>query len=99
MFLLNAIKSNPKLKKFAYWPPIPRGQAGPRLWVRLFINPFTRKRGQSTTISYNTRICTHALTGAGSVTTKNIPLFSFAVRNPARFNKKYNFETISWQKV
>jgi len=56
MFLLSAIKSNPKLKKFVHWLLIPRGQARPRLWVRLFVNPFIHKKGKSTIIRYNTRM-------------------------------------------
>jgi acetyltransferase-like isoleucine patch superfamily enzyme len=56
MSLLHAIKSNPKLKKFAHWLLIPRGQARPRLWVRLFINPFIHKKGKSTIIRFSTRL-------------------------------------------
>ncbi len=56
MQLQSAIKSNPKLKKFVHWLLIPRGQARPRLWVRLFVNPFIYKRGKNTTIRYNTRM-------------------------------------------
>jgi len=53
---LNVIKSNPRLKKFAHWLMIPRGQARPRLWVRLFVNPFIHKRGKNTIIRYSTRM-------------------------------------------
>jgi len=56
MPLLSAIKSNPKLKKFAHWLIIPRGQARPRLWVRVFVNPFIHKKGKNTIIRYNTRM-------------------------------------------
>src|ERR1700685_350798 len=56
MFLLSAIKSNPKIKKFVHWLLIPRGQARPRLWVRLFVNPFIHKKGRNTIIRYNTRM-------------------------------------------
>ena len=56
MLLLSAIKSNPKLKKFVHWLLIPRGQSKPRLWVRLFVNPFIHKRGKNTVIRYNTRM-------------------------------------------
>jgi acetyltransferase-like isoleucine patch superfamily enzyme len=56
MSLLSVIKSNPKLKKFVHWLLIPRGQARPRLWVRLFVNPFIHKRGRNTVIRFNTRM-------------------------------------------
>jgi len=56
MQLLNTVKSNPGLKKFLHWLLIPRGQARPRLWVRLFVNPFVHKKGRNTIIRYNTRM-------------------------------------------
>jgi acetyltransferase-like isoleucine patch superfamily enzyme len=56
MFLVSTIKSNPGLKKFVHWLLIPRGQARPRLWVRLFVNPFIHKKGKNTIIRYNTRM-------------------------------------------
>jgi acetyltransferase-like isoleucine patch superfamily enzyme len=56
MLLLPAIKSNPKLKKFAHWLLIPSGQARPRLWAKLFLNPLVHKRGKNTIIRYNTRM-------------------------------------------
>ena len=56
MLLLSAIKSNPKLKKIVHWLLIPRGQARPRLWVRLFVNPFIHKKGKGTIIRFNTRM-------------------------------------------
>ncbi len=204
MSLLSSVKSNPKLKKIVHWLLIPRGQARPRLWVRLFVNPFVHKRGKNTTIRFNSRmdllpfkkfeigsnsivedfatinngvgdvfignnvgvglsnviigpvtignyvmlaqnivisglnhgyedinippriqkvitkqiiieddvwigancvitagvtIGKHAVIGAGSVVTKDIPRFSVAVGNPARVIKKYNFETNCWGKV
>jgi acetyltransferase-like isoleucine patch superfamily enzyme len=56
MFLQRSIKSNPRIKKFVHWLLIPRGQARPRLWVRLFVNPFIHKKGRNTIIRYNTRM-------------------------------------------
>ena len=56
MLLLPAIKSNPRLKKIIHWMLIPTGQARPRRWVRLFLNPFIHKRGKNTIIRYNTRM-------------------------------------------
>ena len=204
MSLRNAFKSNPKIKKFAHWLLIPRGQAKPRLWVRLFINPFIHKRGKNAIVRRYARmdlfpfndfemgsksiiedfatinngvgdvfignntgiglgnviigpvkignyvmlaqnivisglnhgyedinlpprlqkvvtkqividdnvwigansvvlagvsIGKHAVIGAGSVVTKDIPGYCVAVGNPARVIKEYHFETNSWQKV
>jgi acetyltransferase-like isoleucine patch superfamily enzyme len=56
MSFLSTVKSNPKLKKIAHWLIIPHGQARPRLWVRLFVNPFIHKKGKNTIIRYNTRM-------------------------------------------
>ena len=56
MSLLSTIKSNPKLKKFAHWLIIPKGQARPRLWVRLVVNPFIHKRGKNSIIRFSTRM-------------------------------------------
>ncbi len=99
MFLRNATKSNPKLKKIVHWLLIPRGQARPRLWVRLFVNPFFHKQGRSAVITFYTRICKIALIGAGSLTSgKNIPP-STVMANPARVINKYNFAAGSRQKV
>src|SRR5882757_4970091 len=56
MSLLSVIKSHPNLKKFVHWLLIPHGQARPRLWVRLFVNPFIHKKGKNTIIRYNTRM-------------------------------------------
>jgi acetyltransferase-like isoleucine patch superfamily enzyme len=204
MLLLSAIKSNPKLKKFTHWLIVPSGQAKPRLWVKLFVNPFIHKKGKKTIIRFKSRmdlfpfrkfsigassivedfatinngvgdviignncgiglnnviigpvtmgnyvmlaqnvvisglnhgyedvtipprlqkistqqitieddvwigantvitagvtIGKHAVIGAGSIVTKNIPEFCVAVGNPAKVIKKYNFEIGSWQKV
>lgn len=56
MSLLSTIKSNTKLKKFAHWLIVPRGQAKPRLWVKLFVNPFIHKRGKHTIIRFKSRM-------------------------------------------
>ncbi len=56
MQLLSAVKSNPRLKKIVHWLLIPRGQARPRLWVRLFVNPFFHKKGNGAIIRFNTRM-------------------------------------------
>src|SRR5580698_2843849 len=56
MSLLQIVKSKPGLKKFTHWLIIPQGQARPRLWVRLFVNPFIHKKGRGATIRTNTRM-------------------------------------------
>ena len=55
--------------------------------------------GANCTITAGVTIGKHAVIGAGSVVTKDIPRFSVAVGNPARVIKKYNFETNTWDKV
>lgn len=46
MGLKEKINSNPVLKKLVHWMLIPTGQARPRLWVKLFVNPFVHKKGK-----------------------------------------------------
>lgn len=50
------IKSNPALKKLIHWCLIPKHQARPRLWVKLFVNPFYHKKGKYVTICRRTRM-------------------------------------------
>jgi len=54
MSILEKIKANPRLKQLALNCLMPRNQARPRLWVKLFLNPFKHKRGK------NSRICRYA---------------------------------------
>ena len=57
MLFLDAIKSNPKLKKIVHRLLIPRGQAKPRVVGNcLFVNPFIHKKSKSATIRRNTRM-------------------------------------------
>ncbi|HZY39300.1 MAG TPA: acyltransferase [Mucilaginibacter sp.] len=56
MSLLQIVKSKPGLKKFTHWLIIPSGQARPRLWVRLFVNPFVHKKGKRAIIRTHTRM-------------------------------------------
>jgi len=56
MSLLQIVKSQPGLKKFTHWLIIPSGQARPRFWVRLFVNPFVHKKGSGAIIRRNTRM-------------------------------------------
>jgi acetyltransferase-like isoleucine patch superfamily enzyme len=50
MSVTEKIKSNPRLKKFIHWMLIPTNQARPRLWVRLFLNPFYHQKGKGVII-------------------------------------------------
>lgn len=50
MGLKEKINSNPALKKLVHWMLIPTGEAVPRLWVKLLINPFVHKRGRGSKI-------------------------------------------------
>lgn len=56
MSLLSKIKANPRLKKMAHFLLIPRHDFRPRLWVRLFINPFKHIRGAESIIRRRTRL-------------------------------------------
>jgi len=56
MSLKDKIKSNPGLKKLAHTLLYPRGQARPRLWVKVFLNPFFHKRGRHSKICFQTRM-------------------------------------------
>jgi acetyltransferase-like isoleucine patch superfamily enzyme len=56
MSIVSKIKSNPKLKQFALAMLIPKNDNKPRLWVRLFLNPFKHKRGKGSIIRSRTRI-------------------------------------------
>jgi len=51
MSLTEKIKANPKLKQLVLNCLMPKNQSRPRLWVKLFLNPFKHKRGK------NSRIC------------------------------------------
>jgi len=56
MSLKDKIKSNPKLKKIAHWLLIPNNDHRPRLWVRLFINPFKHTKGAGSIIRCTSRM-------------------------------------------
>ncbi|MBD3749170.1 MAG: acyltransferase [Sphingobacteriales bacterium] len=204
MSLSSYIKSNPRLKKFVHWMIVPTHDFRPRLWIRLFVNPFRNKKGKNAIIRRNAKldvlpfnsfsvgansiiedfatinngvgdisigehsmigrgnvvigpvnignrvmlapnivisglnhgyedvnvspsnqpvttqtinikddvwigansvitagvtIGKHAVVGAGSVVTKDVPDFCIAAGNPAKIIKKYNKESNSWEKV
>ncbi len=56
MGIKEKITANEKVKKIVHWLLIPRNQARPRLWVKIFINPFIHKKGKRTLIRRRTRM-------------------------------------------
>jgi len=56
MSVVSKIKSNPALKSLALQLLIPANEHRPRLWVRLFLNPFKHKRGKGSVIRSMTRM-------------------------------------------
>ena len=56
MSLKESIKSNPRLKKLIHWMLIPKNEARPRFWVKLFVNPFIHKRGKGSRIRKRVRM-------------------------------------------
>jgi len=54
MRIIQAIKSNPRLKSLVHKLIV--GNARPRLWVRLFLNPFLNNRGKRSCIRRRSRI-------------------------------------------
>lgn len=50
------IKSNPALKKLIHWMLIPSGEARPRVWVKLLVNPFIHKYGKGSKIRWRVRM-------------------------------------------
>ena len=56
MSLADKIKGNPGLKKLVHRMLLPKDEARPRLWVRLFLNRFFHHRGKGSKIRARTRI-------------------------------------------
>ena len=54
--LKEKLKAYPKLKKLALYLLSPKNQARPRLWVKLFLNPFKHHKGKGSSICRRTRI-------------------------------------------
>lgn len=50
MSIAGYIKSNPGMKQFVHRMLIPKGEARPRLWVRLLLNPFIHTYGKGSSI-------------------------------------------------
>lgn len=56
MSIKQRIKSDPKLKQFVIYLMTPTGQARPRAWVKLFLNPFKHHKGKGSLIRRRTRM-------------------------------------------
>jgi len=56
MSVSSIIKNNPKIKKLVHRLLIPKGEARPRVWVKVFVNPFLHKQHKGSVIRRNTRI-------------------------------------------
>lgn len=56
MSIVSKIKASPRLKKLALTMLIPANEHRPRLWVRLFLNPFKHKRGKNSIVRSRTRL-------------------------------------------
>ena len=55
--------------------------------------------GANCVITAGVTIGKHAVIGAGSVVTKNVPAYSVSVGNPAKVVKLYNFESSKWERI
>ena len=56
MSVPSVIKGNPRLKVLVHRLLIPKNEARPRLWVKIFVNPFIHSRGGGSVIRSMTRI-------------------------------------------
>ncbi len=56
MKLVEKIKSDERLKNIALRMLMPKNQARPRLWVKLFLNPFKHHKGKGSLIRKRTRM-------------------------------------------
>ncbi len=56
MSVSSVIKSSPGIKQFVHRLLIPKDEARPRAWVKLFVNPFYHSRGSGSIIRSRTRI-------------------------------------------
>jgi acetyltransferase-like isoleucine patch superfamily enzyme len=55
--------------------------------------------GANCVITAGVTIGKHAVIGAGSIVTKDVPGYSVSVGNPAKVVKLYNFENNTWEKT
>jgi acetyltransferase-like isoleucine patch superfamily enzyme len=56
MGLKEKIKSNESIKKLAHWSILIPKQTRPRLWIKLFVNPFYHKKGKGAIVRPRTRM-------------------------------------------
>jgi len=56
MGIKEKLKGSPKLKNLLLWMLMPRNQARPRLWVKLFVNPFIHSKGRHSLIRCRVRL-------------------------------------------
>jgi len=56
MSLTNTVKNNPLLKQTVHRLIIPKGEARPRAWVKLFVNRWFHKYGKGAKVRGNTRM-------------------------------------------
>ena len=56
MSVSSIIKNNPKIKKLVHRLLIPKNEARPREWVKVFVNPFIHQTGKGSVIRERTRI-------------------------------------------
>jgi acetyltransferase-like isoleucine patch superfamily enzyme len=56
MKIIQLLKSNATLKKIALWMLQPPMRPKPRLWIRLFVNPFVHKKGKHSLVRFYTRM-------------------------------------------
>lgn len=56
MFLKEAVRSRPQLKKFLLWMLTAQNGVRPRWWIRKLVNPLLRRRGKNTKIFSRSRL-------------------------------------------
>ncbi|MCK9310816.1 MAG: acyltransferase [Bacteroidales bacterium] len=56
MRLREKLKNSPKLKNFILWTLMPKNQARPRWWVKIFVNPFVHSKGKRSLIRRRMRL-------------------------------------------
>ncbi len=56
MSVASIIKNNPKIKKLVHRLLIPRNEARPRGWVKIFVNPIMHKKGKKSIIRDRVRL-------------------------------------------
>ena len=54
--LQRKLNANPRWKAFVHWLMVPSGQARPRWWVRVFVNPWVHRHGPGSVIRPMTRM-------------------------------------------